>query len=133
LTDKRRETIVNRLHNGVDEMLDLAKAFDNNDDDHQSLVDLSDRPVPKNVRAILDSGIELQCELSYDGRQPPPKQNIRRYRVKAEINWLKHWIKTLVIGEYPADVALIIDLPESVTDDVRQYMMRMQTIVEKRV
>lgn len=114
--------------------IDLAHIFDNENerDRDQPLVDLSNRPRPKNVRAMLNSGIEVQCEIAYDG---PSKNtvNVRRYKVKAEIDWYKHWISTLVVGEWPEDVELILDLPESDKDAVPQYVHQMQTYIEKRI
>ena len=115
--------------------IDLAHIFDNENerDPDQTRVDLSGRPVPKNVRAILNSGVELQCEVRYDG---PSRNtdNMRRYLVKAEIDWYKYWINTLVIGEWPEDVEMIVDLPASDTErDVPQYIHGMQTFWEKRI
>jgi hypothetical protein len=114
--------------------IDLAHIFDNENerDRDQTKVDLSGRPIPKNVRAQLNSGFELQCEVAYDGESKNTK-NMRRYLIKAEIDWYKHWISTLVVGEWPEDVELILDLPESEKGAVPQYFHQMTTYIEKRI
>jgi hypothetical protein len=123
-------------------MLDIATLLggDGQPEKDNRKVDLSGRPIPKNVRVILNSGVELQCEVVYDGmsRNDP---NLRRFLIIAEIDWFKYWIKTIVVGENPEDVELIIPLPK--TDPGEQtttpYMYttlgqyRMETIVEKRI
>jgi hypothetical protein len=115
-------------------MLDIANLFNNNDGDRPPKVDLSKRPIPKNVRAIIDSGFEVPCVVAYDGLQKDARgQQVRRFKVKAEIDWTRHYIKILVVGEFPEDVHLIIDLPKAVSDDVRRYLGEMRTIIEKRV
>jgi hypothetical protein len=114
--------------------IDLAHIFDNENerDPDQAWIDLSNRPRPKNVRAVLNSGVEIPCEVRYDGPSKNTK-NVRRYLVKAEIDWYRYWINTLVVGEWPEDVELILDLPASDTNAVPQYIHGMQTLWEKRI
>jgi hypothetical protein len=115
--------------------IDLAHIFDNENerDPDQPKVDLSNRPRPKNVRALLNSGILVQCETRYDG----PSQNttnMRRYLIKAEIDWFQHWISILIVGEWPEDVELILDMPVSDKSAVPQYINQIkETIIEKRI
>jgi hypothetical protein len=95
-------------------------------------VDLSGKKTPKNVRAILNSGIEVPCVVSYDGQQPNDPL-MRRYLVKAEIDWCRYWVKTLVIGEFPLDCVLILKVPDTTNGELLQYAHQMETYVEQRV
>jgi hypothetical protein len=114
-------------------MLDISDLFNNEDNDRPPdfKVDLSGRPIPKNVRAIIDSGIEIPCDVSYDGLQKGTDK--RRFKVKAEIDWGLHWIRLLVVGEFPEDVHLILSLPEKSMKDALQFQHQMNTVIEKRV
>lgn len=96
-------------------------------------IDLSGKKIPKNVRAILDSGFEIQCEVKYDGLDHRGELPMRRYLVKAEIDWCKHWVKTLVIGEFPLDCAIILQVPDTTRGECLQYAHQMETYVEQRV
>lgn len=116
-------------------MIDLATLFSDNEDENEPdrKVDLSGKPVPKNVRAVIDSGLEIQCEVAYDGTVQEGTKYWRRYQVKAEIDWTKHWITTLIIGVHPIDVRLILDLPEANRKDALQFKHQMQVITEQSV
>jgi hypothetical protein len=116
-------------------MLDIANLFNNDDEKLSNIkVDLSGRPAPTNVRAIIDSGFEVPCVVAYDGLQKDARgQRVRRYLVKAEIDWGRHWIKLLVVGEFPEDVHLILSLPEKSMKDALQFQHQMRTVIEKRV
>jgi hypothetical protein len=106
------------------------------DDDSPLKIDTSGNPAPKNVRAILDSGIEIPCALHYDGRTA---QDMRRYLVIAEIDWYKHWVATLVVGEWPSDVQICLNVgkhtgPDQwLTKEALQYAHHMEVVCEKRI
>jgi hypothetical protein len=119
-------------------MLDISDLFNNEDNDRPPdfKVDLSGRPIPKNVRAIIDSGIEIPCDVSYDGLQKGTgDQQIRRFRVKAEIDWTKNWVRMVVVGEMPIDANLIFNLPnENMSGAMNRTTHRRPTFVfEKQI
>lgn len=69
------------------------------------LVDLSGRPIPKDVRVKLNSGMEIRCDVKYDGIDT--SDDTRRYVVFAEIDWENYWPLACFVGEYPRDVTII--------------------------
>lgn len=99
--------------------------------DDRPLRDLSGKPKPENVRVQLNSGIELQCELKYDGID---EEGGRRYYIIAEIDWENYWPTTLIVGLYPTDVTLLFKMSDDMTDTegwARAGSMR--SIVEKHI
>lgn len=96
---------------------DLSKYLrDNNVEPMQSFAtdrDLSGKPKPENVRAVLNSGIEVKCELKYDGID---KNGMRRHFVIAEIDWENYWPTTLVVGVFPTDCVLSLKVPDDSTE-----------------
>jgi hypothetical protein len=113
-------------------MIDIADLFA----DEPPLVDTSGKAVPKNVRAILDSGLEIPCALKYDGI----RDNCRKYLVLAEsVDWYKHWVKTLVVGEWPSDVQLALSVGKHVDPEkwrkteAFKYASQMRIECEKRI
>lgn len=76
-------------------------------------VDTSGKPKPENVRAVLNSGIEVKCELKYDGID---KNGMRRHFVIAEIDWENYWPTTLVVGVFPTDCVLSLKVPDDSTE-----------------
>lgn len=119
-------------------MIDLADCFNEDGSEKQDWKheDMSGRPVPKGVRVILDSGVEIPCEVRYDGHSERDKR-FRRYVITAEIDWLKHHIQTIVIDENPLDVHLIVQFPDSLDSEHREEHMRwlaeVKTLVRKTV
>lgn len=113
-------------------MADLLDSFGNK-------IDTSGKPVPTNVRVILNSGIEIPCVLAYDGVQMSAGVLVRRYKVKAEVDWYRYWVKTLVVGEWPSDVKLVLDTgketnPEKwLTSEAYKYGSQMRIECEKRI
>jgi hypothetical protein len=113
-------------------MTDLLDSFGNK-------VDTSGKPIPKNVRAILNSGIEVPCAVKYDGTEMSSGELVRRYLVLAEVNWYKYWVKTLVVGEWPSDVKFAFnvgkdDSPETWHKTAAfKYASRMVIECEKRI
>lgn len=114
-------------------MIDLANSFS----DEPPPVDTSGKPLPKNVRAILDSGLEIPCVLKYVGVVESAGAQCRKYMVMAEVNWGKHWVKTLVIGEWPSDVQLAFDAgpptAQWLESEAYQYRNQMDVVIEKRI
>lgn len=117
-------------------MLDIANLFNNDSADRppEVKVDLSGRPMPTNVRAIIDSGLEIPCVVTYDGLQKSD-QRIRRFKVKAEIDWTKNWVQMIVVGEMPIDATLIFNLPnENIAGGMNRITQRRPTVVfEKKI
>jgi hypothetical protein len=119
-------------------MLDLADCFDEegNEKPDYKHNDLSGRPVPKGVRVILDSGIEVPCEVKYDGHSETDKR-FRRYTFSAEVNWAQHHIEAILVDEYPMDVHLIAKFPDTLTSEVMaeqaRWMASVKTYVGKQV
>jgi hypothetical protein len=113
-------------------MVDLSYLLNKGNEPPDRKTDLSGKKKPKNVRAILNSGIEVPCEVQYDG-QAEDDPRMRRYLVKAECDWSKYWIKTLLVGECSVDVRIIVLVPNTTSAEHRQYAATMQTIFEKRV
>jgi hypothetical protein len=113
-------------------MLDTDNLFG---DDQPPPVDTSGKPVPKNVRAIIDTGLEIPCALKYDGI----RNNLRKYLVIAEIDWYKHRVKTLIIGEWPSDVQLALFMGKHVNPETWhkteafKYSNQMEIVIEKRI
>ena len=103
------------------------------DEPDRPKIDLSGKKIPKNVRAVLDSGFEIPCEVVYDGTFNHNDLPMRRYLVKAEIDWSRHWVKTLVIGEFPLDCGIFLQVPDTTGRELLQYAHQMQTYVEQRV
>jgi hypothetical protein len=118
------------------EMIDLANLFA---DDDKPLVDTSGKPLPKNVRVILNSGVEIPCALKYDGTEMSAGVMVRKYLVIAEIDWYKHWVKTLVVGEWPSDVKFAFNTGKEVDPETWRkteafkYANQMQLECEKRI
>lgn len=73
-------------------------------------VDLSGRPVPKGVRVVIESGLEVPCDVRYDGRD---EDGYRRYVVDAHTDWSKHVVSVLAVEEMPIDARLIIDMGDA--------------------
>lgn len=96
---------------------DLSKYLQHNSiDPMQSFAtdrDMSGKPKPENVRAVLNSGIEVKCELKYDGID---KNGMRRHFVIAEIDWENYWPTTLVVGVFPTDCVLSLKVPDDSTE-----------------
>lgn len=111
-------------------MDDLAKLFGIEED--RPLGDLSGKKTPKNVKAVLNSGLEIQCDTRYDG-QAIDNPLMRRYLVIAEIDWSKHWVKTLLVEELPLDVRLILRVPDTTPSEHKRYAAEMETWVARRV
>lgn len=111
-------------------MVDLATLF--NDDNDRDKVDLSGKKIPKNIRAVLDSGFEIQCDTRYDG-QATDNPLMRRYLVIAEIDWSKHWVKTLLVEELPLDVRLCLRVPDTTSSEHKHYAAQMKTWIARRV
>jgi hypothetical protein len=98
-----------------------------------SPIDLSGKKIPKNVRAILNSGLEIQCTVKYDGLFNHNDLPMRRYLVQADIDWSKYWVKVLVVGEFPLDCGLFLQVPDTTGQELLQYGHQMETYVEQRV
>lgn len=111
-------------------MIEFIKNNNDDDDLDSRYIDLTGRPMPENVRVQLNSGIELPCEVVYDGMVHQDESAYRRYKITAEIDWSKHWVKTLVVGELPIDVRLIFDVENATGSECQQRARTMEVIVE---
>jgi hypothetical protein len=111
---------------------DLAKLLeDAKIQDERQLFDVSGRPKPENIRVVLQSGLEVKCDIKYDGMQ----DGYRRYFVMAEIDWENYWPTKLLVGALPSDVMLSFKMPDDM-DMMTEGMRRarnLQTIIEKQV
>lgn len=65
-------------------------------------IDLSGKPKPKGVRVQLDSGIEVKCDVRYDGINP--HDGDRLFTIIAEIDWENYRPKLILVEETPNDV-----------------------------
>ncbi len=99
------------------------KTFERSDG---SKVDVSGKPIPKDVRAVLESGLEIRCGVKYDGKE---HDGTRRYLVMAELDWNKHWIETLIIGELPADCLIAIPTDFNLAEHAA-YASKMKIVTE---
>ena len=115
----------------MDDSFDLGKLLDEakiQSDDHK--VDLSGRPKPENVRVLLNSGIEVKCDVVYDGMQ----QGQRRYFVVAEIDWENYWPTTLIVGVRPVDVMMSFKMPDDMSDaEMFRRSGMLTVVVEKEI
>ena len=113
-------------------MVDLSEL---NGDEPPRLVDTSGKPLPKNIRAILDSSIEIPCAIKYDGMSG----DLRKYLVIAEVDWYRHWVKVLIVGEWPSDVHLVlctgkeVDPARWLASEFHKYKSQMEVVIEKRI
>lgn len=85
------------------------------DESQDSTVDLSGRPLPEGVTAVIDGKIAVPCDVRYDGRY----EGYRRYVVDAHTDWARHRITELNVEKLPVDVRLILDM-HGATDDETQ-------------
>jgi hypothetical protein len=119
--------------------MDLADILSNYGEDKPPLIDTSGRPVPKNVRVILNSGVEIPCTVTYDGEEISVGEKVRRFKVKAEVDWYKYWVKTLVIGECPSDAKIVFNTGKEVdgqrwlNSEAFKYASQMRIEIEKRI
>lgn len=100
------------------------KTFERSDG---SKVDLSGKPIPKDIRAILDSGLEIKCGVKYDGKE---HDGSRRYLVIAEVDWNKNWVTKMIIGEYPTDCYVALATHDVVGTEHERYAAQMEAVVE---
>jgi hypothetical protein len=121
-------------------MTDLSDLLGNyGNEDEPPLVDTSGLPIPKNVRVILNSGFEIPCLVTYDGTEMSAGVMCRRFKVKAEVDWYKYWVKTLVIGECPSDAKIVFDTGKEVdgqrwlNSEAFKYANQMDVVIEKRI
>lgn len=70
--------------------------------DQTSLIDLSGRPKPVNVRVQLNSGVIIKCDCRYSGTNPVDGDRI--FTVIAEIDWENYRPKFIIVEEMPTDV-----------------------------
>lgn len=111
------------------EIIDLGTLFGSGDplrDDRK--LDLSGRPAPKDVRVRLNSGIEVRCEVRYDGIDDA--DNTRRFLVIAELDWENYWPTTLLVGEVCNDVTLAL-VTNVESDEHRRRATRLRVVAEK--
>lgn len=93
-------------------------------------VDLSGRPRPENIRVQLNSGVELKCDVKYDGME----DGRRRYLVIAEIDWENYWPTTLIVGIYPADCMLSFKMPDDMADsEMYRRAGKLNVVVERSI
>lgn len=74
-----------------------------------SLVDLSGKPKPVNVRVVLNSGVEVRCDTRYSGVND--QDGDRLFTVVAEIDWENYWPTQLLVEELPDDVEFRFRVP----------------------
>jgi hypothetical protein len=110
-----------RSHQGavMGDIIDLSSLYDGDDVPYiRTNIDVSGKPKPKDVRVLLNSGIEVKCEVRYDGLDP---DGTRRYCVIAEIDWENYFPTTLVIGEHPTDTTLVFRIPGIPDDKAQEF------------
>lgn len=95
------------------DLLDIKYGSD--DGEPEPLRDTSGKPKPENVRVRLESGLEIRCDLRYDGMEGQH----RRYLVLAELDWNKSTPVAMIVGVYPRDVMLGMRL----SDDTPEYLI----------
>lgn len=112
-------------------MLDLATCFndDGSEKPDSKHVDLSGRPAPKGVRAILNSGIEIECSVRYDGHSTIDKRK-RRFVIFAEIDWRKYNIERLILGEWPMDAEPVLKFPDTGDTELQEHIQRMHATMK---
>lgn len=71
--------------------------------------DLSGKPAPVGVTAVLENGFRVKCDVRYDGIDDV---GWRRYAVFAEWDWDRHWIDALEVEEMATDISLIFKFPD---------------------
>lgn len=115
----------------MNDFIDLSKLLQRNAFEREVYlkVDLSGKPNPKDVRVLLDSGIEVRCDVRYDGLDP---DGTRRFMVIAEIDWEKYLPTHLIIGEHPTDVTIIFKVP-GMPDEMDERARRLILVSEKIV
>lgn len=98
-----------------DNVFDLAK-FARKPDPYKfdTTIDRSGRPAPKGVRVELDSGLNLKCDVRYDGHD---QDGTRRFVVIAEFDWVNHFPTIMWVDEMPRDVTLILRIPGASDED----------------
>lgn len=87
-------------------------------------IDASGRPWPKGVRVQLNSGVEVKCDVRYDGTD---SDGTRRFVVLAEIDWENYQPRVLWVDEYPRDVTLIFRIPGMPDEDAHKMAAFMET------
>ena len=112
-------------------MIDLRDCFDEDGSQKPEWrhEDLSGRPIPKGVRFLLNSGIEVPCEVVYDGRSDGDAR-YRRYLIKAEVNWARHHVVKIIADENPIDVQLIMLLPDTLDSELMAEQRRLTANVQ---
>lgn len=116
------------------DFIDLSKYLEDNNigpmESFDSRVDRSGKPKPKDVRVLLNSGIEVKCEVVYDGLDP---DRTRRFLVIAEIDWENYWPKELRVGEHPTDTTLSFRIPGLPDDEADDFAHQMVVVSEHLV
>lgn len=92
-------------------------------------VDRSGRPKPKHVRVQLNSGIEVKCDVRYDGIDRT--DDTRRFLVIAEIDWENYYPKAMIAEECPTDAALILRVPGMTDADHEAAARTLRVVVER--
>lgn len=92
-------------------------------------IDASGKPLPEDVRVQLNSGIEVKCDIRYDGIDTT--DNTRRFLVICEMDWENYFPKTLIVGLYPSDVTLCLRVPGASDDDHVRFSQSMRVVTEK--
>jgi hypothetical protein len=93
-------------------------------------IDTSGKPKPVNVRVQLDSGIEVKCDVRYNGVNP--NDGDRLFTVIAEIDWENYRPTMLLVEEMPNDCEFrlrIAGLPDELDEEFRAGL----TLVPERI
>lgn len=91
-------------------------------------IDPSGKPLPENVRVQLNSGIEIKCDLCYDGLDP---DQTRRFLVICEMDWENYFPKTMIVGLHPTDTTLVLRVPGATDNDHQRYAHMLNVVSEK--
>lgn len=115
-------------------IIDLSTLFGDGDkQEPDNPVDLSGKPIPEDVRVILNSNVEVRCDIKYDGISPTDGN--RRYFVVAELDWENYWPAIMIVGLYPSDVTLALKCADDMDLNTEGWRraQSLQVIVEKQV
>lgn len=110
----------------LSELLDAKHLYDD-----APKIDISGKPAPTNVRVQLDSGIEVKCEVRYDGINLIDGD--RLFVVIAEIDWENHHPKLLLVEDMPNDVEFRFRVPGMPDDQCNTVAAMLQLVPERIV